>query len=58
MCGFYWIIFYRIYASRKTLLEYTNLFSQNYYKKNDKKYVGILKINMAKELDREKLMKQ
>ena len=39
--------FYRIYACRKTLLHYNNLFSPNDYKKNDK--ISILKINMVEE---------
>ena len=31
----------------KTLLDYTNLFSPNDFKKNHKKYISILKINMT-----------
>ena len=30
----------------KTLLVYTNSFSPNDYKKNDKKYISILRTNM------------
>ena len=33
----------------KTLLEGTNLFSLNDYKKNGKKYINILKISMIEE---------
>ena len=33
----------------KTLSDYTNLFSLSDYKKNDKEYIIILKINMVEE---------
>ena len=36
MCGFYFIAFVEYMLSGKTLLDYTNLFSPNDYKKNDK----------------------
>ena len=36
MCGFYCITFIEYMLAGKTLLHYTNLFSPNYYKKNDK----------------------
>ena len=36
MCGFYCITFIEYIISEKTLLDYTNLFSANYYQKNDK----------------------
>ena len=36
MCGFYCINFIEYMLAGKTLLEYTNLFSSNNYKKNDK----------------------
>ena len=36
MCGFYCIGFIEYMLSGKTLLDYTNLFSPNDYKKNDK----------------------
>ena len=36
MCGFYFIAFIEYMLARKTLLDYTNLFSPNDYKKNDK----------------------
>ena len=35
MCGFYYIAFIEYMLSRKTFLDYTNLFSPNDYKKND-----------------------
>ena len=36
MCGFYCIAFREYMLTGKTLLDHTNLFSQNDYKKNDK----------------------
>ena len=36
MCGFYCIAFIEYMLSGKTLLDYTNFFSPNEYKKNDK----------------------
>ena len=36
MCGFYCIAFIEYMLPGKTLLHYTNLFSPNEYKKNDK----------------------
>ena len=36
MCGFYCIAFIEYMLARKTLLDYTSLFSPNDYKKNDK----------------------
>ena len=36
MCGFYCIAFTEYMLARKTLLDYTNIFSPNDYKKNDK----------------------
>ena len=36
MCGFYCITFIEYMLAEKTLLDYTNLFSVNAYKKNDK----------------------
>ena len=36
MCGFYCIAFIEYMLAGKTLLDYTNLFSPNNYKKNDK----------------------
>ena len=36
MCGFYCIAFIEYMLAGKTLLDYTNLFSPNDYKRNDK----------------------
>ena len=36
MCGFYCIAFIEYLLAAKTLLDYTNLFSPNDYRKNDK----------------------
>ena len=36
MCGFYWIAFIEYKLAGKTLSIYTNLFSPNDYKNNDK----------------------
>ena len=36
MCGFYFVAFIEYMLSGKSLLDYSNLFSQNNYKKNDK----------------------
>ena len=36
MCGFYCIVFIEYMLSGKILLDYTNLFFLNDYKKNDK----------------------
>ena len=36
MCGFCCIAFIEYLLAGKNLLDYTNLFSTNYYKKNDK----------------------
>ena len=36
MCGFYCIVFIEFMLAGKTLLDYTNLFSPNDYKKNSK----------------------
>ena len=36
MCGFYFIAFIKYMPGRKTLLDHTNLFSLNDYKKNGK----------------------
>ena len=36
ICGFYCIAFIEYMLAGKTLLDYTNLFSPNNYKKNDK----------------------
>ena len=36
MCGYYCIKFINYMLKGKKLLDYTNLFSPNYFKKNDK----------------------
>ena len=36
MCGFYCIAFVEYMLAEKILLDYTNLFSANYYKSNNK----------------------
>ena len=36
MCGFYCIAFIEYMLAGKTILDYTNLFPQNDYRKNDK----------------------
>ena len=36
MCGYFCIVFIDFILKGKSLLEYTNLFSPNEYKKNDK----------------------
>ena len=36
MCGYFCIVFIDFMLKGKSLLEYTNLFSPNEYKKNDK----------------------
>ena len=53
MCGFYCITFIEYMLARKTLLDYTNSFSQNEYKKIKKQYLSTLKINMVKEVSLE-----
>ena len=49
MLGFYCIAFIEYMLARKTLLDYTNLFSRNDYKKNYKIIYKYLKINMVKK---------
>ena len=39
MCGFYCIVFIQFTRVRKTFLNYTDLFSPNDLKKNDKNHV-------------------
>ena len=48
ICRFYFIAFVKYILAGKTLLDYTNLFSPNNYKKNDI-IIYILKINMIEE---------
>ena len=47
MCRHYCIAFIECMLVGKMLLDYTNLFSPNDYKKNDKKYIIILRTNMS-----------
>ena len=49
MCGFYCIPFIEYMLGGKTLLDCTNLFSLNDYKKNGKITSNILKVNMTEE---------
>ena len=49
MCGFYCIAFIEYVIARKTVLDYTNSFSTNDYKKWQNNINFILKINMAEE---------
>ena len=46
---FYCVAFVEDMVAGKTLLDYTILFSPNDYKKNGKKFISILQINMVKE---------
>ena len=43
MCGYYCIEFINYMLEGKTLLDYTNLFSPNYFKKNDQSIKRIFK---------------
>ena len=48
MCGLYCIAFIEFMLSGKSLLDYTNLFFLNNYKKNEKLiYISILRRNMS-----------
>ena len=49
MCGFYFITFIKYMTAGETLLDYTNLFSPNDYKKMTKYYISTLNRNMAEE---------
>ena len=49
MCGFSCIAFIEYVIARKTVLDYTNSFSTNDYKKWQNNINFILKINMAEE---------
>ena len=49
MCGFYFIIFIEYMLARKTLLDYTNMFSPNGYKNNDKIIYKSFKEKMEEE---------
>ena len=48
-CGFYCLAFIKYMLTRTNLLDYTNLFSPNDYKKNDKIIYKYLKINMVED---------
>ena len=49
ICEFYCIAFIEYMVAGKTLLDYTNLFSSNDYKKNDKIIYIIIKIDRVEE---------
>ena len=49
MCGFFCISFIEYMFAENFLLDHTNLFSPNGYKKNEDEYVSISKINMFEE---------
>ena len=49
MCGFYFITFIEYMLARKTLLDYTNIFSPNDYKNNDKIIYKSFKEKMEEE---------
>ena len=49
MCGFYCITFIEYILAEKSLLENTNLFSPDHYKKNDKLIYKYFKTNTTKE---------
>ena len=49
MYGFYYIAFIEYILARQTLLDFTNLFSPNDYKKNGKIIINTLKTNMTEE---------
>ena len=49
MCGLYCIAFIEHMIPRKILLDYTNIFSLNDYKNNEK-YMNLLKANMEKQM--------
>ena len=48
MCEFYFIAFVEDMIPRNVLLDYTNLFSPNYYQKNDKTIYNYLKDKYGK----------
>ena len=49
MCGFYCIAFIEYMLAGKTLLDYTNLFFPNDYKRNDKIIYKYFKNNIVEE---------
>ena len=48
MCGYFCIVFIDFMLKGKSLLKYTNLFSPNEYKKNDKKILKYFQQNLDK----------
>ena len=48
MCGYFCIVFIDFMLKGKSLLEYTNLFSPNEYKKNDKMILKYFQQNLNK----------
>ena len=48
MCGYFCIVFIDFILKGKSLLEYTNLFSPNEYKKNDKTTLKYFQYNLNK----------
>ena len=48
MCGYYFIEFIDYMLKGKTLLDYTNLFSPNDFKKNDQKSILTMKLKKEK----------
>ena len=57
ICRFYYIAFIKYILAGKTLLDYTNLFSRNNYKKNDIT-IYVLKINMIERNKSRDLIKK
>ena len=53
MCGFYYFAFIEYMVAGKTLLDYTNLFSPNDYKKVSKTIYTYFKDNMTEEVSLE-----
>ena len=49
MCGFYFITFIEYMLARKTLLDYTNMFSPNGYENNDEIIYKSFKEKMEEE---------
>ena len=47
MCGYFWTGFIDFMLTGKSLLEYTNLFSPNEYKKNDKMILKYFQQNLT-----------
>ena len=57
-CGFYCISFIKCMLAGKTLLNYTNLFTPNDYKKNDKIIYNYLKTNIVQKASLEFRLKK